>query len=186
MSTGNCKESLNSKANSIHIVQKYSQLPTFALSSLAWVYSLWWDSDVVWHLVQSQQRRWIINKFIKEKWGRKLNDYDMIYWRRIYLRCLIRLKRWLSLKTGNDMLHHELFLMNIPHANFFSKMPIQHKMISLAKLTSLFKKDHGHIPKRVARILGRLNRRLNEQVARQSEWTYLKSQIPVLYRIIIV
>jgi hypothetical protein len=59
--------------------------------------------------------------------------------------------------------------MNILHTNFFSKMPIQQKMVSLAKLTSLFKRDHGYIPKRVARVLGRLNRRLNEQIAKQSE-----------------
>jgi len=93
----------------------------------------------------------------------------MIHWRRIYLRCLIYLKRLLTLTTDNDMLHHELFLINMLRTEFFSKLPIQHKMTSLAKLTLLFKRDHGYIPKRVARVLSRLNRKLNEQIANQSQ-----------------
>jgi hypothetical protein len=93
----------------------------------------------------------------------------MIYWRRIYSRCLIYLKHLTSLKASNEILRKELFLINILYTDIFSKMPIQNKVISLAKMISLFKKDYGYTPKLMMRALNRLNRRLNEQVAKQAE-----------------
>ncbi|MEK6783388.1 MAG: hypothetical protein AABY93_16925 [Bacteroidota bacterium] len=66
------------------------------------------------------------------------------------------------------------FIVGIISSHIFSKMTLQDKISSIAKLILIFECDFGFVPEKLERTLVRLNQKLNIEVLRT--WTEFYSR----------
>jgi hypothetical protein len=66
----------------------------------------------------------------------------------------------------------ELFLVRILFTNVYLKQSLQDKITSVSRLISIFRDDHGFIPKQMLGVLYKMNRALNREVVQNFEKLY--------------
>ena len=91
--------------------------------------------------------------------------------RRLYLGFLI----WMRVRFARQnkrRLWRELFLLNVLFTKVYNNQSLQDKITSLSKLISLFKGDHGFVPRHFLQILYKMNVNLNSEVIANFEKSY--------------
>jgi hypothetical protein len=76
-------------------------------------------------------------------------------------------------ETHKESIRKQRFILDITTTQTFSKMTVQDKITSLAKLIFLFQNDHGHSPKLLEKKLIRLNGDLKKQIVK--DWSGIYS-----------
>jgi hypothetical protein len=75
-------------------------------------------------------------------------------------------------KKNMKMLRMQVYLLNVVRSHAFSKLTLQDKISSLARLIDLFQNDFGFTPKELHKMIKSLNQKLDKEVATVWNETY--------------
>ncbi len=92
-------------------------------------------------------------------------------YRRTYHR-ILNLKRKLFRNPVVEALHQELFVVNVLCTRVFTRMTLPNQIMSLAKLIVVFRRDYGRSPRRLMKVLFKMNKEMNDTVIRNWDESY--------------
>lgn len=77
-----------------------------------------------------------------------------------------------SSRKNMKMLRMQVYLLNVVRSNAFSKLTLQDQLSSLARLIDIFQADFGFTPHELGKLLKKLNRKLDKEMAEVWNQTY--------------
>ena len=81
---------------------------------------------------------------------------------------LLKLKCFVPrIQPLTDIQKREAFVTSILKTKIFSRMATQDKITAIAKLISVFDRDHGYMPEQLVEMVARLNVQLNLQLIKE-------------------